>query len=32
LSAKTGNGIEFLKQALVEYDENLTNERKKQYA
>ena len=32
LSAKTGNGIEFLKQALVEHDVNLTNERKGQYA
>jgi GTP-binding protein HflX len=31
LSAKTGDGIEFLKQALVEHDQNLINKRNGQY-
>jgi GTP-binding protein HflX len=32
LSAKTGNGIEFLKQAMVEQNQTLTNERNGNYA
>ena len=31
LSAKTGDGIEFLKQALVEHDQKLINKRNGQY-
>ena len=32
LSAKTGNGIEFLKQAMVEQNQTLINERNGNYA